>query len=107
MHFYASGCWCRREDSNLHGVLNPTRSLAWRARHSSSEPKPLHVTLFTWVHLSATRSECPFWFRVPSGCPTRKDSKTGHYGFSDLSALGPQPRGPLPWSPVLVQLVSS
>lgn len=30
-------CWCRREDSNLHGAVNPTRSLAWRVfqfRHS-------------------------------------------------------------------------
>src|SRR5690606_40567219 len=25
------GCvWCRREDSNLHGAINPTRSLVWR-----------------------------------------------------------------------------
>ncbi len=31
MQFCASGCWCRREDSNLHGAINPTRSLAWRA----------------------------------------------------------------------------
>ena len=66
------GCWCRREDSNLHGVLNPTRSLAWREGHSSSEPKPLHVTVFTWVHPSASRSEYSFWSRVPSGCPARK-----------------------------------
>ncbi len=28
VQFYASGCWCRREDSNLHGAINPTRSLA-------------------------------------------------------------------------------
>ena len=27
MPLYDIGCWCRREDSNLHGVLNPTRSL--------------------------------------------------------------------------------
>jgi hypothetical protein len=26
VQFCASGCWCWREDSNLHRVLNPTRS---------------------------------------------------------------------------------
>jgi len=41
VHFGASGCWCRREDSNLHGVLNPTRSLASRADRFGSEPRHL------------------------------------------------------------------
>ena len=31
------GCWCRREDSNLHGVLNPTRSTPWCADDHFSE----------------------------------------------------------------------
>jgi len=31
MHLQGIGCWCRREDSNLHGAINPTRSLAWHA----------------------------------------------------------------------------
>jgi hypothetical protein len=31
VQFYDIGWWCRREDSNLHGAINPTRSFAWHA----------------------------------------------------------------------------
>ena len=71
VHFQGIGCWCRREDSNLHGVLNPTRSLAWRLSLFRSEPKHLDAAGVHSVHLSATESECPFRARVPSGCHAR------------------------------------
>ncbi len=46
VHFCASGCWCRREDSNLHGVTHPTRSLAWRVFQYRQEPMQPHDTPF-------------------------------------------------------------
>ncbi len=72
-----AGPRCRREDSNLHGVLNPTRSLAWRPCRFGSERKHLGATPVILVHLSATAPEWPFRSRVPSGCPARKASESG------------------------------
>ena len=85
VQLYTSGCWCRREDSNLHGVAHPTRSLAWRVSLFRSEPTQPHDTPVTWVHLHATGPEYSFWSRVPSGCPARKASEPGRPVFEALT----------------------
>ncbi len=57
MHLQGIGCWCRREDSNLRGVLNPTRSLAWRPSLFRSEPNHLGAAGVHSVHSSARAPE--------------------------------------------------
>ncbi len=83
----ASGCWCRREDSNLHGVTHPTRSLAWRVSLSRPEPVQPHDTPVTSVHLHATGSENPFWSRVPSGCPESLPHHASGFHWMHVGAL--------------------
>ena len=85
MQLYASGCWCRREDSNLHGAINPTRSLAWRVFQFRSELVQPHDTPIISVHLGATKSKYSFWSGVPSGCPARKASEPRCPAFEELA----------------------
>ena len=65
MQFCASGCWCRREDSNLHGVTHPTRSLAWRVfqfRHSDDVNQ--NPAIVRWISYSRKRSARKCWRRT-------------------------------------------
>ena len=61
VQFCASGCWCRREDSNLHGVTHPTRSLAWRSDlgvHRSRHVREVVQQILGSVHGPGLRSFC-------------------------------------------------
>jgi hypothetical protein len=85
VHVQGVGFWCRREDSNLHGAINPTRSLVWRFCRFRSELKHLNDTPVTWVHLHATAPEYSLRAKVPSGCPYGDGSEHGPPVFEALT----------------------